>query len=215
MKKYFLFFTILLAKTYAYAAPIAQGPDPILPPYTASYVINYDNKPVGTTTKTLSYPQPGYYSFTANTTIQTFLIHQLYAETSQGFSGLGFKPQLYKLISNGKITYQTNSIPMGTQDNLSQELTLRYFLLAKKLPKTISLITAKGLEVYTFKIVQSNEIVNTLFAGPISTVHIQFFDRENNQVDEWLAVKYKYLPVAINIGKNNRISSTIYLKSIY
>jgi hypothetical protein len=43
---------------------------------------------------------------------------------------------------------------------------------------------------------------------------VRFEDNKGNQVDEWLAEKYQYLPVIVQISKGGKTSSTIRVTAV-
>jgi hypothetical protein len=213
MKKY-IKFTILLVGLFIATISYSSSSENILPAFTAQYDLFHGNSKIGSSTKQLSYPQPGKYSYTADTSISVLIVHQKYLESSDGLiNDQGFKPLSYKLSSTDKVVFQTADL-QSNQDSLSQELMLRYFLATDQIPSSLSVITAKGTEIYNFNIIQTNEMIAASTGNNMACTHIRFFDHEGNQVDEWLAKQYAYLPVVIKISKNGAVSSAIYLSAI-
>lgn len=211
MKKYLTTFLLgLLITTVSNASTTTDA----LPAFTAQYDLFHNNTKLGSSTKQLVYSPSGKYTYTAHTNINVFMVHKKYIEHSDGtVDNSGFTPQYYSLSTDNKINYQTTDFH-GAQDNLSQELMLRYFLLKNITLPTLSVVTVNGTEQFAFKMIQADEMVASTIAGDIPATHVQFFDRDGNQIDEWLAKKYAYLPVVIKISTNGVLTSAIYLTAI-
>jgi hypothetical protein len=94
-------------------------------------------------------------------------------------------------------------------------LMLRYFLLNNQTPQTLSVVTTKGIQNFAFKMIRPEETINSALDGNLSATHIRFTDNDGNQIDQWLAKKYNYLPVVIKVSKNGVVSSAIYLTAVH
>ena len=185
-----------------------------LSPYTVTFDILRGKSNVGTTTKTLSYPSTGKYLFTSDTQVSVSLYHTEYTESSSGtVIDQRFQPSSYSLMTKKKMTFEKHDFTNGLQDNLSQLLMLRYYLMNKETPKPTTLVTADGQLTYTFTILDSKAESDTAL-GKLVTTHVRFEDNKGNQVDEWLAEKYQYLPVIVQISKGGKTSSVINVASV-
>lgn len=185
-----------------------------LSPYTATFDILRGNSSVGSTTKILSYPSAGKYLFTSDTKIKIGLYRQEYTESSSGkATGQSVQPTSYSLMTKKKMTFEKHDFTDGLQDNLSQLLMLRHYLLKPEAPKPTTLVTADGQLTYTFSVVDTKAELDTAL-GKLTTTQIRFEDDKGNQIDEWLAEKYQYLPVVVQISKDGKTSSTIRISTV-
>lgn len=183
-------------------------------PYTATFDILRGNTSVGTANKVLSYPSEGQYLFTSDTKIKVALYRTEYTESSSGkVTDQGVQPSSYSMLTKGKTTFEKHDFADGIQDNLSQLLMLRHYLLQQETPKPTTLVSSEGQMTYTFSIVDPKAESDTAL-GKLVTTHVRFEDNKGNQVDEWLAEKYEYLPVIVQISKGGKTSSTIVIKTI-
>lgn len=205
---------ILLAASAPMLATAAPASSPKIAPFSAQYALYHHGSKVGTSITTLSYPTPHRYHCVSKTDLRVLFFHKHYQEDSVGnVTKQGYQATQYAMSSNGKSIDQTRSIPDGVQDPLSEVLTLRHYLLAGEAPKAVSTMTAKGKQTYTFKIVNPHQTITTAL-GKLVVAQVRFFDDKGNQVNEWLAKKYNYLPAAIKISKNKDTSGMIYLTNV-
>lgn len=181
--------------------------------FTASYDIFDGSTKVGVSNKSFSYPDDGAYLYTSVEQIKVSLYHQNLSEKSEGeLTRDGYQPKQYSVLTNSKPSFQKQDFAVGLQDNLSQSLMLSYFLLNNETPQTIELITAQGPQTYAFEVIQTNSQLDTAL-GKLDVTQVRFQDDKGNQVDEWLAKQYEYLPVQYQISKNGKTSGMIYLTS--
>ena len=203
---------LLVVSTPVLAAASASSGK--IAPFTAEYTLYHHGSKVGSSVKTLSYPTSQHYRYVSKTVISVLFYHKQYQEFSAGkVTKQGYQPAQYALTSNGKSVYQTHSIPNGVQDPLSEVLTLRHYLLTGQTPKAVVTTTANGKQTYAFKLINSHQIIPTTL-GKLETVHVRFFDEKGNQVNEWLAKKYGYLPAVIKISKGNDVSGRVCLTKV-
>lgn len=218
MKLFFRRFSVLLiglgSWVFSYAATQPVCFPGVIAPFSAKYAIYYGIRKVGMTSEHFSYDKAGKYLFLVDTYL-TELAFQHFIEGSEGSSSrCGFQPTNYALFSSETPTESIPSITRGIQDNLSQELMLRYYLLTHQSLQALHIATPCGFTVYDYQIINPHENISTLLGSFYPTIHIRFMGQHQHQIDEWLAQKYDYLPMRIQTSQKGVVLSTVYVTEI-
>jgi hypothetical protein len=182
-----------------------------LSPFSATYAIYHGGSKIGESNKSFSYPSGNRYLFISEATINLLLYHEHYIERSEGdVNNDGYQPTLYSVEKNGVQVFQTQAFTQGMQDNISQSLMLSFALLNKQTPKSLEIATANGTISYAFNVIHADTNISTPL-GNLQATQIRFQDEKGDQIDEWLAKKYQYLPVMIQVSKNGKLTGMISL----
>jgi len=177
-------------------------------PYRATYNINYKGRDIGTSTTQFNLKN-SHYTLDSVSKFHVFLFNHSVTEKSRGITTAnGLKPESYQLMQGHRVLYEAK--PTDQEDNLSQQLAMRYNLITKDAPGSLSFTTKNGNKTIHYFIADKNYPLNTRL-GKIPTTEIYYQDKDNTVVKQWLDKNKDYLPLVTRIYKDNKLISTIQL----
>ncbi len=178
--------------------------------YKATFALNHHGKHVGESVKVFK-TDGKHYTFSGDTKVHVLFIHKEMREASSGaVSSHGIQPKHYQTSQGLSMAISEFPVAKGLQDNLTQQLMMRFNLIKTGVPGSMTAVTAKGKQKFNFSLVKDNVSVNSPL-GKLATTEVTYTDKKGNTVAEWLAKKYNYLPAVILISKGGDISDSIYL----